>query len=161
MSSQPCVEAPPAAQQDGEQQQQQQQGGQHAAAAAAAAPHPPEVPLDTRVPVEQLMGAVDAIRQHHEAEVAAHRQQAAQAAGAVVAGTDGQAAAAGGGQGGSTGDGAQEGADGRPLGYPGTVRHPLLLQLQSDAAVAPAALPCVLPAEAAPPSPAAPVAAGP
>lgn len=109
---------------EGQQPQRQEQGSTGASAAAI----PPKVPLDTKVPVEQLMGAVHAIRQHHEAEVAAHRQQEAQAAAAAAAAGGDAAAAApaaadGCGAGGCEGSGAEAGsADGKPLGYPGTVR---------------------------------------
>ena len=130
-SAQPGTGLQPA---DGAPQPQPQQGG-----TAAPTAIPPTVPLDTKVPVEQLMGAVDAIRQHHEAEVAAHRQQEAEAA---AAGGDASAAApaaaaacgaggcegssAEGSAGGCEGSSAEGSADGKPLGYPGTVRVLLL-----------------------------------
>ncbi|PSC73732.1 metacaspase-1 isoform X2 isoform B [Micractinium conductrix] len=78
-------------------QQQQQQGDP-----------PPAVPLGTQFPVEGLMGAVDAIKQHHDQEVAEHKctEAAAAAAAAPAAQPDGSDAA------------GQPG--GKPLGYPGT-----------------------------------------
>ena len=105
MSSTPAVKAAVEVPEQQEQQEQQEQRQERAAAAHAP---PPAVPLNTKVPVEQLMGAVDAIQQHHAAEVEKHRQAAAT--------DDAAAAAAGAAEG-------QEGtdADGKPLGYPGTV----------------------------------------
>lgn len=101
-----------------------------APAAADSAPPvvpdaPPAVPLTAKWPVGELMGAVDAIQEHHDQEVQEHRLQEAQA-GQQQGATLGAAAATG-ANGGSASAGAPGGSseaavdgEGKPLGYPGT-----------------------------------------
>lgn len=92
-------------------------GGQ-AVGSPAAASQPPPVSLDTRFPVGQLMGAVDAIEEHHQHEVEEHRrqQQAEAEAGSGGGSTSADAAAA---EAAGQGEAAPDG-EGKPLGYPGT-----------------------------------------
>lgn len=94
-------------------------------------PVPPQVPLSTKFPVSDLMGAVEAIEVHHQQQVEEHRLAAeAAAASASGAGPEGSTAgdASGSDDGGSTAgaagsseDGDGSGGEGKPpLGYPGT-----------------------------------------
>lgn len=87
---------------------------------AAGKQQPPEVPLDTKLPVGQLMGAVEDIRRHHEQDVAKHK--AAEAAALADGGAGG-----GEGSGDAAGATAEANADGKPAGYPGTALRLLLL----------------------------------
>lgn len=88
-----------------------------------AAP-PPQVPLGTKFPVADLMGAVEAIQAHHQHQVEEHRQAKAEAAAAEASGPcPGSTADANSGDG-VAGTSEQGGGNGEqdepPLGYPGT-----------------------------------------
>lgn len=118
MSSQPTSDAQPAAAPVAEQPGK-------AGGAAEGKPLPPQVPLDTKVPVQSLMGAVEAIRKHHEQEVAEHKAAEAAAleegqGGAAAAATATAAAEAGSADGAAAGGKAEgDASDPRPDGYPG------------------------------------------
>ncbi|KAL4438686.1 hypothetical protein ABPG77_006290 [Micractinium sp. CCAP 211/92] len=120
---------PPAAAPDGALPSAANQQAALAGTPAGTGAHaPPQVPLSTKFPVSDMMGAVDAIQAHHQQQVEEHRL-AAEAAAAAATGPGPGSSSAGGapsssnGSSGETAGGNEAGgsSEGKPpLGYPGT-----------------------------------------